>query len=478
MSAHSGVVNLDAESTIEAPEAIDDFAESVLQSVQALSLELADVAGNVDTVFHRVSSQANYLVELTTLAQRLSEAAKDIDEAGTQAIQHAEQVQSGNAESESTVKAATQRIGDLVTGVSEIESQLVGLNQSLSGVRKVSGDIQTVARLTNLLALNATIEAARAGDAGKGFAVVAGEVKTLASKTAGAAGVIDETIGDVSNNVGILIKSGGQAREVADQVGDGVNVINSTVFSFNEMANQMQSSVGRIASAASQSLTQCETMRERIETAADDMQDANQSLKQADERIEGLLKMSESLVELVAGSGRNVRDRRIFEFVVSTAKQISEHFEKAVTSGAITMNQLFDDIYQPIVGTDPQQHMTDFVGLTDRVVSPILESALEFSQRIVFCAAVDRNGYLPTHNLKFSDRQRPGEVEWNNAHCRNRRIFDDRTGLASGQNRKPFLLQTYRRDMGNGEHALMYDCSAPIYVQGRHWGGLRLGYKS
>ncbi len=48
----------------------------------------------------------------------------------------------------------------------------------------VSGDIQTVARLTNLLALNATIEAARAGEAGKGFAVVAGEVRHLAEKTA------------------------------------------------------------------------------------------------------------------------------------------------------------------------------------------------------------------------------------------------------------------------------------------------------
>ncbi len=476
MSVNAGSVNPSTESTPEAPEAIDAFAESVLQAVQALSLELADVAGNVDSVFHRVSSQADYLVELTTLAQQLSAAAKDIDEAGTQAIQHAEKVQSGNAESESTVKAATQRIGDLVLGVSEIESQLVGLNQSLTGVRKVSGDIQTVARLTNLLALNATIEAARAGEAGKGFAVVAGEVKTLAGKTAGAAGVIDETIGDVSDNVGMLIKSGGHAREVADQVGDGVNVINSTVYSFNEMANQMQSSVGLIASAASQSLGQCETMRERIQTAAHDMQDANQSLQQADVRIEGLLKMSEGLIELVAGSGRNVRDRRIFDFIMERAKEVSKLFEQALSSGVITMEQLFDDNYRPIAGTDPLQHMTDFVGLTDKVVSPVLELALEFSKRIVFCAAVDRNGYLPTHNLKFAHTQKPGEPDWNNAHCRNRRIFNDRTGLASGQNRKPFLLQTYRRDMGNGEHVLMYDCSAPIYVKGKHWGGFRCGY--
>lgn len=459
-------------------EPVDEFAESVLKSVQSLAIELADVAGNVDSVFQRVSTQTNYLIELTSLATQLSEAASDINEAGAQASLHAEQVQAGNAESEATVKAATQRISNLVVGVSGIEDQLVALNKSLSGVSKVSGDIQTVARLTNLLALNATIEAARAGDAGKGFAVVAGEVKTLAGKTSGAASVIDQTIQDVSNNVGSLIDSGARAREVADQVGDGVTFINSTVHGFNEMATQMQSSVGRIASAAGQSLAQCETMRERTEAAAQEMQVANGSLQEADRRIEGLLKMSESLVQLIAGSGRQVRDRMIIDLVISTANEISDLFEQAVLNGSITTKQLFDENYRPIVGSDPTQHMTDFVELTDKIVSPILEQRLESSDRIVFCAAVDRNGFLPTHNRKFSARQKPGESEWNNANCRNRRIFSDRTGLACGQNQKAFLLQTYRRDMGNGEHVLMYDCSAPIRVNNRHWGGFRMGYKA
>jgi len=35
------------------------------------------------------------------------------------------------------------------------------------------------------------------------------------------------------------------------------------------------------------------------------------------------------------------------------------------------------------------------------------------------------------------------------------------------------LLQTYTRDTGE----LMHDLSVPIQVQGRHWGGLRLGYR-
>ncbi len=120
--------------------------------------------------------------------------------------------------------------------------------------------------------------------------------------------------------------------------------------------------------------------------------------------------------------------------------------------------------------------MTRFVAFTDRILPALQEPVLEIDPRVVFCAAVDRNGYLPTHNLKFS-RPQGTDVAWNIANSRNRRKFDDRTGLAAGRNRKPFLVQTYRRAMGGGQFQLMKDVSAPIMVRGRHWGGLRLAYK-
>lgn len=457
---------------------VDEFAESILRAVQKLSLELADVAGNVDEVFQRVSRQTDYLVELTSLAQQLSGAAREIDMAGKRAQQKTSEFESTSKESSVAVSSATTRITHLVDGVSAIEEQLRLLNDSLGGVTRVSGDIQSVARLTNLLALNATIEAARAGEAGKGFAVVAGEVKMLASQTADAAGVIDETISEVSNNVGELIQSGGKTRAIADNVNDGVTVINTAVKTFSDMANDMQQDVSSIASAADQSLSQCESMSSRIEGAATEMQDANNALNEADKRIKDILAQGEALVAHVAGSGRRVRDTLIIELVKETAIRIGSLFENALASGEITHDKLFDDHYEPISGTDPQQYMTGFVQLTDRHVLPIIEELLLHDPRIVFCAAVDKQGYLPTHNKKFSHPQRRGESDWNNSHSRNRRIFNDRTGLACGQNTKPFLLQTYRRDMGNGEHVLMYDCSAPIVVNGRHWGGFRMGFTS
>jgi len=41
---------------------------------------------------------------------------------------------------------------------------------------------------------------------------------------------------------------------------------------------------------------------------------------------------------------------------------------------------------------------------------------------------------------------------------------------------EPFLLQTYCRPMGGNTFMLMKDAAAPIVVNGRHRGGLRIGY--
>jgi methyl-accepting chemotaxis protein len=162
--------------------------------------------------------------------------------------------------------------------------------------------------------------------------------------------------------------------------------------------------------------------------------------------------------------------------VIEAAGKVAQLFEQAIDSGSITTADLFDENYVPIPGSNPQQVMTRFVALTDRELPAIQEAMLLLSNKVVFCAAVDRNGFLPTHNNKYS-RPQGADPVWNAANSRNRRIFSDRTGLSAGRNTRRFLLQTYRRDMGGGNFVLMKDLSAPIRVHGRHWGGLRLAYQ-
>ena len=130
------------------------------------------------------------------------------------------------------------------------------------------------------------------------------------------------------------------------------------------------------------------------------------------------------------------------------------------------------------IAQHPQQFISRFTELTDRLLPPVQEKMLSVSKRIVFCAAVDRNGYLPVHNKIYSRPQRSGDVAWNTANARNRRIFDDPAGLAAGRNQRSYLIQSYARDMGNGTTVMMREIDVPIRVNGRHWGGLRLAFRS
>jgi methyl-accepting chemotaxis protein len=152
-------------------------------------------------------------------------------------------------------------------------------------------------------------------------------------------------------------------------------------------------------------------------------------------------------------------------------------FEQALARGEVGLDALFDTDYAAIAGTDPQQYRTKYLDWADRALPPFQEAFLAREPRMAFCAMVDRNGFLPVHNKIYSHPQRPGDPVWNMANSRNRRIFNDPAGLAAAQNLRPYLIQSYARDMGNGNTVMMREIDVPIRVQGRHWGGFRTAYK-
>jgi methyl-accepting chemotaxis protein len=239
---------------------------------------------------------------------------------------------------------------------------------------------------------------------------------------------------------------------------------------------QLNDEAAQIAELTGQIEVQCDGLEAQVLEMASDVEDSGRNFVHAKDQLGKLLGVSESLIELTAATGVETADTPFIEAVQQAAAKIGKLFEAAVARGDITTDDLFDGHYVPIAGTDPQQFMTRFTTFTDRVLPAVQEPLLKLDERVAFCAAVDTRGYLPTHNLKFSQPQREDPV-WNSANCRNRRLFNDRTGLAAGSHTKPFLLQTYRRDMGGGAFVLMKDASAPIFVNGRHWGGFRMGYR-
>ncbi|HSV29930.1 MAG TPA: methyl-accepting chemotaxis protein, partial [Candidatus Omnitrophota bacterium] len=161
----------------------DAFAGEVLEKVEALSLEVADISGTIDGLAKFVKHQEELFANLKDIAHAMAEAIRRIDQAGRDTRDVTAQAGHQSSESLRTIEEALTDINELVGSVQGIENRLEGLEGALGEVSSMSRNIQKIARQTNLLALNATIEAARAGEAGKGFAVVANEIKTLAQQT-------------------------------------------------------------------------------------------------------------------------------------------------------------------------------------------------------------------------------------------------------------------------------------------------------
>ncbi len=452
-----------------------DFVAGLATRMGSLGVEVADIAGHVDTVNRALGDQAQQVERLKAAIGEMSAANQRIAAAGAETHAQTRGATETIAQSHQAADSAAAGVDGLVQSILQMTERLNRLDDALSRVGKVAGGIEAIARQTNLLALNATIEAARAGEAGRGFAVVAGEVKTLANETRTATLQIGDTAKLLTSEIECLRQDLTETSATADRVRDGTKTIARSIDQVRGAFAVVDRAAQSVADQVTANARICGEVGEKLGSLVQGVKKSATDLSTADQRVSGLLSLSEELIEHIAACGIETDDTRFIAAVTDAAREIAQLFELQIARGAISEADLFDEDYKPVPGSNPPQVITRFVQFTDRVLPPVQERMLGFDPRVAFCAAVDRNGYLPTHNTKFSQPQGADPV-WNAANCRNRRIFNDRTGLAAGRNTKPFLLQTYRRDMG-GSYVMMKDLSVPIRVGGRHWGGLRMGYK-
>jgi methyl-accepting chemotaxis protein len=414
------------------------------REASTLGRDAAEVRGAIDDTIKAAGAQAQ---QVQALARQLGEVTQG---------QHAIVAETGQgAHAVERARSAIHAVGGEVSGIVS----------TLRDVSNAAGQITKIALQTRLVAFNASVEAKRAGEAGRGFSVVADAVRELAQKVDESSRNIMETVGQLDARVEAL------AREIQRRDdGQGQGAVHQAL-------DELVQGVERINAAAARSQEMCGGLDRRMGEIEREMLGTNTTLSSAMQRTEAFLRVSERMIEVTAACGIETADSRFISAAQDAAGRIAALLSQAVREGGATMDELFDEQYVPIPNTEPQQHVTRFAKLADRLFPAVQEGMLGFDPQVVFCIAVDRNGYIACHNQKYNHPQRSGDVVWNTANCRNRRIFNDRTGLASARNAKPFLLQTYRRDMGGGQFVLLKEAAAPITVNGRHWGGIRLAYR-
>ena len=429
----------------EAPDPDADLraaVQSIAQQASTMGREAAEVRGMMQDTQLVSAGQAKALAALATQVQEVTRAQDGIGG-----------ISLGSLDAVERARKAVEGVGDGVGGIVS----------TLRQVSQAAGAITQIALQTRLVAFNAAVEAKRAGEAGRSFGVVADAVKDLAAKVEQSSKEIMSTVGELDARIEAL------AREIRVQDNQ------ATQGAFQRALADVQDGVQSMAGAAEQSRAICGGLNRQMGSIEAEIHQTGRSLDAAIQRSESFLKVSEHLIDLVAGCGIETEDTPFIAAAIEAAAQIGQLLEDSVRTSAVSITDLFDAAYRPMPGTNPPQHTTRFVALADRLFPQVQERVLGMGAKVVYCIAVDRNGYVATHNKKYCHPQR-GDVSWDTANSRYRRIFNDRTGLASARNQRPFLLQTYRRDMGGGQFVVMKEAAAPISVNGRHWGGLRLAF--
>jgi len=202
----------------------------------------------------------------------------------------------------------------------------------------------------------------------------------------------------------------------------------------------------------------------------DDVDEGNRNMHELALQARALMDAAEGLDGELAQQRLMGRHQTVFLAARQTADRIGKLFEKAIARGELSERALFQPDYPAINGTRPPLYHTGFDSFTDQQL-PSLQEPLLNEYGLSYAIACDRNGYVPTHNAAVS-RAPTGDYDHDLKYCRSKRIFDDPTGSRCGAHEKPLLLQTYKRDTGE----IMHDLSVPIYINGKHWGGFRVGY--
>lgn len=453
-------------------DAIGALTRDLSYTTSHNALSAAGVAYSVKQLAARLQSQLSAAQQIVSSAEVMIGTEQVTSQLSREALGAAGQAHQRSTEGRAVLGESISRMHQLSQRASDSRQLIEALSQRSEEIQRVTLVIQSIASQTNLLALNAAIEAARAGEHGRGFAVVADEVRGLAGRTATATDEVGVMVADIQQRTAQVVE---QIRQLSVDLQAGVEQVEHAgeqLESIATLAAGVEGQVSEIAQGTETNRAQLDSLFHAVEQMRSDLtvsDQQTQQLAQAAVQMEG---QAETISERLAEVGLDDYHQRIYDLAREGASQIAAQFEADIQQNRISLDDLFNRSYTPIANSHPTKYHSRFDGYTDQVLPAIQEALLPRHEGLVFAIACTPQGYVPTHNKAFSQAL-TGDAQVDAVNNRTKRKFEDRTGIRCGSHQQAVLLQTYTRDTGE----LMHDLSVPIMVNGRHWGGLRLGYK-
>ncbi len=184
---------------------------------------------------------------------------------------------------------------------------------------------------------------------------------------------------------------------------------------------------------------------------------------------------------------KQVLDRARMESILG-AKITGMILEEAIDNGILTSTAVFDTNYEEIPGFNPPKYHSKYDFYLDKALLAAEDEFLK-DESVIRAVAIDRSGYIPTHNTRF---QHP--LTWDekvdSLSNRTKQILNDSISKQAAANTKDGFIQKYEMvpdqvsltDLPKelqelyqreaGQYA--WDVSSPIMVKNKHWGNFRV----
>jgi methyl-accepting chemotaxis protein len=269
----------------------------VVEGAAVLGSAATEIVASTAQLASGATESAAAVSETTTTVEEIrqtSQLANQKAKAVADSAQKAVQISHIGRKSTEDVTAGMGRIRTQMEAIAE---SMMRLSDQTQTIGQIIATVEDLSAQSNLLAVNAAIEAAKAGEHGKGFGVVAQEVKSLAEQSRQATDRVRTILSDIQKATtaavmateqgGKAVEAGGKQTEMA---GESIAALAGSVTEAAQAATQIAASsqqqmvgMDQVAGAMEnikQASTQNVASAKQLETAARNLSDLGQRLKQ------------------------------------------------------------------------------------------------------------------------------------------------------------------------------------------------------